>query len=90
MATPSKGINKKRSADGGITQTPMKIYIDNDLVEYLNAQPNKTRYINTLIRNDLQLHSWQQEVREAKEAPPHPKRRPGRPRKNPDEEQAEQ
>lgn len=38
---------------GSRSQTMMSFRIDNDLLEWLNAQSNKGRYINDLIRNDL-------------------------------------
>jgi hypothetical protein len=31
----------------------MSFRIDNDVLEWLNAQPNKGRYINNLIRGDM-------------------------------------
>ena len=84
--TASKGINKPRAPNGaGQTQKGVKIYIDNDLLPYYNQQPNKARYINTLIRNDYELHKlqYQQQLPEPTEmADPPRKRRPGRPRKD--------
>lgn len=35
------------------TQKMMSFRLDNDLAEWLNAQPNKGRYINLLIRKDM-------------------------------------
>jgi uncharacterized protein (DUF4415 family) len=38
---------------GNRSQTMMSFRIDNDVLEWLNAQPNKGRYINNLIRGDM-------------------------------------
>lgn len=41
----------KRSPKGkGTTVTLVGVQIDNDLLPYLNAQPNKSRFINNLLR----------------------------------------
>lgn len=50
--------NKKRTRRtyakrGNRSQTMMSFRIDNDLVDWLNGQPNKGRYINNLIRGDM-------------------------------------
>lgn len=43
---------KKYAAAGQRGQKMMSIRIDNDLVDWLNQQRNKGRYINDLIRDD--------------------------------------
>lgn len=35
-----------------VTQKMISVRLDNDLVEWLDTQPNKNRYINNLIRDD--------------------------------------
>lgn len=53
--TKSKGINKKRGyGSSGITQTRMTLMVDNDLLDWLCQKQNRTRYINDLIRNDIE------------------------------------
>lgn len=47
-----KQQRKKYVAAGSRGQKMMSIRIDNDLVEWLNQQRNKGRYINDLIRDD--------------------------------------
>lgn len=47
-----KQQRKKYAAAGQRGQKMMSIRIDNDLVEWLNQQRNKGRYINDLIRDD--------------------------------------
>lgn len=43
--------NIKRTKKGtGATVKLVGIQIDNDLLPYLNAQPNKSRFINDLLR----------------------------------------
>lgn len=37
-----------------ITQKAISIRVDNDLLDWLKTKENKGRYINNLIRNDLQ------------------------------------
>lgn len=37
---------------GVITQTPKKIKLDNDLLEFWNLTPNKNRLVNNLIRTE--------------------------------------
>ena len=46
--------NIKRTKKGaGKTVTLVGIQIDNDLLPYLNAQPNKSRFVNECIRKKL-------------------------------------
>ncbi len=41
----------KRTKKGtGATVTLVGVQIDNDLLSFLNAQPNKSRFINDLLR----------------------------------------
>lgn len=47
---------KERSRNGR-TQTATAVRIDNDLLPYLNAQPNKAMAINKAIR--VQAEEWQ-------------------------------
>lgn len=47
-----KQLRKKYAAAGSRGQKMMSIRIDNDLVDWLNQQRNKGRYINDLIRDD--------------------------------------
>lgn len=47
-----KQQRKKYAAAGQRGQKMMSIRIDNDLVDWLNQQRNKGRYINDLIRDD--------------------------------------
>lgn len=41
---------KSTKKGAGKTVTLVGIQIDNDLLTYLNAQPNKSRFINNLLR----------------------------------------
>ena len=44
-------VNIKRTKKGtGATVKLVGIQIDNDLLPFLNAQPNKSRFINDLLR----------------------------------------
>lgn len=36
-----------------ITQKPMSLKVDCDLLDWLGRMPNKSRYINDLIRKDM-------------------------------------
>lgn len=46
--------NIKRTKKGaGATVKLVGIQIDNDLLPYLNAQPNKSRFVNECIRKKL-------------------------------------
>lgn len=36
-----------------ITQKPMSLKVDCDLLDWLGRMPNKSRYINDLIRKDI-------------------------------------
>lgn len=54
--TPGKktGTYKTGAVYGaGVTQTRFHMHVDNDLMEWLNQQVNKSRYINNLIREDM-------------------------------------
>lgn len=45
---------KGGNAKGVRTQKMMSLRIDNDLLPWLEKQPNKGRYINNLIRQDIE------------------------------------
>lgn len=45
-------LRKGGNAKGVRTQKMMSFRVDNDLVEWLDSQPNKGRYINDLIAKD--------------------------------------
>ena len=49
-------IRKSYAPKGQRTQKMMSFRVDNDLEEWLNQKPNKGRYINELIRADLDKH----------------------------------
>lgn len=54
--TQSKGIYRASSRKGtGRTQKRIGMAVDADLMDWLEQQPNKTRYINGLIRQDMEL-----------------------------------
>lgn len=44
---------KKGRVNGSITQKVYSFRLDGDLIEWLSRQPNKGRYINDLIRDDM-------------------------------------
>lgn len=44
---------KKGRVNGSITQKVYSFRLDGELIEWLNRQPNKGRYINDLIRDDM-------------------------------------
>lgn len=46
-----EGAGRKPS---GVTKTTTTFSLDNDLVVLLNAQPNRSRFINEAIREKLQ------------------------------------
>lgn len=45
-------VRKEYGKKGERTQKMMSFRVDNDLIEWLESQPNKGRYINTLISED--------------------------------------
>lgn len=48
---------KKENIKHGVrTQQMFNFRLDNDLAEWLKLQPNRGRYLNNLIRNDM--YSW--------------------------------
>lgn len=50
--------NIKRTKKGaGKTVTLVGIQIDNDLLPYLNALPNKSRFINDLLRKNFLVNN---------------------------------
>lgn len=44
---------KKGRVNGAITQKVYSFRLDGDLIDWLSRQPNKGRYINDLIRDDM-------------------------------------
>ena len=49
--TKSKNIYAKRGKKGeGSTQKSMHLFLDADLIEVVDKQPNKNRFINDCIR----------------------------------------
>lgn len=49
----SRGNIKRTKKGAGATVKLVGIQIDNDLLPYLNAQPNKSRFVNECIRKKL-------------------------------------
>lgn len=45
-------LRKEYGKKGERTQKMMSFRVDNDLIEWLESQPNKGRYINNLIAED--------------------------------------
>ena len=45
-------VRKEYGKKGERTQKMMSFRVDNDLIEWLESQPNKGRYINNLIAED--------------------------------------
>ena len=63
--TQGKGIYRSSSRTGtGRTQKRIGMAVDADLMDWLNQQPNKARYINGLIRQDMEMHKLQDEAKE--------------------------
>ena len=54
MAEPRKYKSSKRGE--GRTQKRIGVAIDSELEDWLNTKPNKNRYINELIRQDMTRH----------------------------------
>lgn len=49
-------IRKVYAAKGERGQKPMNFRLDNDLANWLTRQPNKGRYLNDLIKADMEAH----------------------------------
>ena len=45
---------KKGRVNGSITQKVYSFRLDGDLIDWLYRQPNKGRYLNNLIRDDME------------------------------------
>lgn len=57
MKEDKKQERKKGRVNGSITQKVYSFRLDGDLIEWLYRQPNKGRYLNNLIRDDMEkLH----------------------------------
>lgn len=54
-------IRKGGNTRGVITQKMVSFKLDNDNLEWLQMQPNKGRYINSLIERDRRERSMNQE-----------------------------
>lgn len=53
-------MRKAYAKKGERSQHTMSFRLDNELADWLNQQPNKGRYINELIRADLERATWEQ------------------------------
>lgn len=51
--TPMQRVRKTPSANGSQSQKMMNFRLDLDLLQWLSTKPNKGRYINDLIREDM-------------------------------------
>lgn len=47
---------KKGRVNGSRTQKVYSFRLDGDLIEWLYRQPNKGRYLNNLIRDDMEKY----------------------------------
>lgn len=54
MTEPRKYKSSKRG--DGRTQKRIGVAIDSELEDWMNTKPNKNRYINELIRQDMTRH----------------------------------
>lgn len=62
--TQSKGIYRASSRKGtGRTQKRIGMAVDADLMDWLEQQQNKTRYINGLIRQDMEMNEIREEAK---------------------------
>ena len=50
-------LRKEGRKKGERTQKMVSFRLDNDLIDWLQRQPNKGRFINNLIRHDM-VESW--------------------------------
>lgn len=53
MKEEKKQERKKGRRNGAITQKVYSFRLDGDLIDWLSRQPNKGRYINDLIWDDM-------------------------------------
>lgn len=51
-----EGARKRKAPKGTRTQKMFNFRLDDSLSNWLDTQPNKGRYLNDLIRNDMQKH----------------------------------
>lgn len=56
MKEDKKQERKKGRVNGSITQKVYSFRLDGDLIEWLYRQPNKGRYLNNLIRDDMEKY----------------------------------
>ena len=56
MRDQIEGARKRKAPKGTRTQKMFNFRLDNSLSNWLDSQPNKGRYLNDLIRNDIQKH----------------------------------
>lgn len=54
-------LRKAYAKKGERSQRIMSFRLDNELEDWLNQQPNKGRYINNLIRKDLEITTGKSE-----------------------------
>lgn len=52
--TQNERLKKENIKHGVRTQQMFNFRLDNDLAEWLKLQPNRGRYLNNLIRDDMQ------------------------------------
>ena len=58
MGTNNNLFGGKRNMLGrkdGVKQTPVLLKIDNDLMDFFRAKRNRNRYVNELIRKDMEI-----------------------------------
>lgn len=56
MKEDKKQERKKGRVNGSITQKVYSFRLDGDLIEWLYQQSNKGRYLNNLIRDDMEKY----------------------------------
>lgn len=49
----SERVRKEYGKKGERTQKMMSFRVDNEVLEWLESRPNKGRYINNLIKDDM-------------------------------------
>lgn len=56
MRDQIEGAKKRKAPKGTRTQKMMNFRLDNSLANWVDTQPNKGRYLNDLIRFDMERH----------------------------------